>query len=349
MRVSQRTVSRNYLKQLNTSMTKKAESLERSTSGLKFSKLSDNVADGSRAMHIQEERYQSQQQLSTVKDLVSEFKSVDSNMDSIQSIMQNVQEKVLTSMSEDYGQSKRDILAKEISSCKEQILQFANAQFGGKYLFAGTNNSSAPFTVDGTSGKLQFNGIDVDQITYQSGSYVYPDPSDPTQTKVVPNSGTVYADIGLGLKVSDTGTPDNRTAFEVSFSGLALMGFGAATTGENGTAVSSNIYDLLSSVEASLTSGYDKNTLKDAQKELVKLTDKVGMQRTELGTRDNFLDRMQTRLQNDVENMSAMESELISSKPTDEAIKLKEANYVWMAVLQLGSQILPTSLLDYMR
>ena len=29
------------------------------------------------------------------------------------------------------------------------------------------------------------------------------------------------------------------------------------------------------------------------------------------------------------------------------SIALKEANYVWMAVLQLGSQILPSSLLDY--
>ncbi|MDK2812948.1 MAG: flagellar hook-associated protein 3 FlgL [Clostridiales bacterium] len=349
MRIAQRTISRNYLKQLNTSMSKKAGCLERSTSGLKFSKLSENVADGTRAMHIQEERYQSQQQLSTVNDLVSEFKSVDSNMDSIQSILQNLQEKVLAGMSENYGQNKRDILAKEISSCKEQILQFANAQFGGKYLFAGTNNSDAPFTVDATSGKLQFNGIDVDQISYQGGAYVYPDPSDPSLKKVVPNSGNLYADIGLGLKVSSTGTPDSRTAFEVSFQGLELMGYGASTTGENGTNVSSNVYDLLTQIEASLTSGYDGNTLKDAQTKLVKLTDKVGMQRTELGTRDRFLERMQTRLTNDIENMSAMESELISSKPADEAIKLQDANYVWKAILQLGSQILPSSLLDYIR
>ena len=39
----------------------------------------------------------------------------------------------------------------------------------------------------------------------------------------------------------------------------------------------------------------------------------------------------------------------ISSNPADEAIKLKECEYVWMAVLQLGSQILPSSLLDFMQ
>ena len=71
MRVAQRTISRNYMKTLNTSLSKRADSLERGSSGLKFAKLSDNVADGSRAMHIQEERYKATKQLGNVEDLLS--------------------------------------------------------------------------------------------------------------------------------------------------------------------------------------------------------------------------------------------------------------------------------------
>lgn len=93
MRVAQRTVSRNYKRTLNNSLSKRAESLERGSSGLKFKKLSDNVADGSRAMHIQEERYQATQQLDNVENLLSEMNSVDSNMEAIHSILQSVQEK----------------------------------------------------------------------------------------------------------------------------------------------------------------------------------------------------------------------------------------------------------------
>ena len=51
----------------------------------------------------------------------------------------------------------------------------------------------------------------------------------------------------------------------------------------------------------------------------------------------------------DIDNLTEQESGLISSNPADEAIKLKECEYVWMAVLQLGSQILPSSLLDFMQ
>lgn len=83
--------------------------------------------------------------------------------------------------------------------------------------------------------------------------------------------------------------------------------------------------------------------------QLVDLTDQVGICRTDLGTRMNFLERNADRLQNDIDNLTEQESGLISSNPADEAIKLKECEYVWMAVLQLGSQILPSSLLDFMQ
>ena len=56
MRVAQRMISRNYMRTLNNTLSKRAQSLERGDSGLKFNKLSDNVSDGSRAMKIQEER-----------------------------------------------------------------------------------------------------------------------------------------------------------------------------------------------------------------------------------------------------------------------------------------------------
>ncbi len=402
MRVAQRSISRNYMRRLNNSLSKRTESMERGESGLKFSKLSDNVADGSRAMHIQEERYQSTQQLDNTENLLAELKSVDSNMKSIQSVMQTVQERVLKAMSDPISEDGRAVLAKEISNLKDQLLQFANSQFSGKYLFSGTNNSTQPFTVNEETGKFQFNGIDVDSIYRSSsdGKYYYgaqipdlskpgdfipnpdnpgvmmPDPNDPTKqipdlsqpgefipdpagnppgemmpdpSKQVPHSGDVYADIGLGLKITGDVQADPRTAFQISFSGLELLGFGAPIEGGDGRQISSNAYDLLTQIENAITPNYDKEALDDMHKQLVKLTDKVGMNRTDLGTRTNFLEQTKDRLEADIDNMSELESNLVSSDPAEDAIKMKECEYVWLAVLQLGSQILPSSLLDFMR
>lgn len=449
-------VSRNYRRQINSSLAKQSATLERSESGLKFSKLSDDVAAGSRAMHIQEERYQTNQQLENVKDLLAEQKSIDSNLSSMHSILQTVQERVLTGMSEDWGADARAVIAEEIGQKKEQLLQFANSQFGGHTLFGGTNNSMPPFTVSG-EGKLQFNGIDVDQIwkdtktgkylynkpvvddtlgaqytingkevysndlltfkdadgnvlfektptgeytkftvgtvTYQEsvttpGEYVDAADVDPTvytrspdglsftevppgtaavtlpdndalevntEPTVVPNSGETYADIGLGLKISNDQMADPRTAYQVSFSGLSFMGNAGIdnpdldpVVGANGTNVSGNLYDLLSQIEDALTPELNKAALDDMFTQLVDLTDQLGMVRTDLGNRMEYLQLTQTRLEDDITNMTELETDLISSDPADEAIKMKECEYVWLALMQLGSKVLPASLLDFM-
>lgn len=446
-------VSRNYRRQINNSLAKQNATLERSESGLRFSKLSDDVAAGSRAMHIQEERYQTNQQLENVKDLLAEQKSIDSNLSSMHSILQTVQERVLTGMSEDWGSTAREVIAKEIGEKKEQLLQFANAQFGGHTLFGGTNNSTPPFTVSG-EGKLQFNGIDVDGIWKDTGdgkyyynkpvvdengkaqytingkevysadeltftddtgavlfqkdaagkyttftvgtdtfvetpagssTYVAQPPSTSTDTytadadglvfteagggtvtlpeklkvnttaEVVPNSGDTFADIGLGLKISGDQRADPRTAYQVSFSGLTIMGNAGDDNsslnpiiGAKGTEVAGNLYDLLGQIQNALTPELDKNALDDMFTQLVNLTDQVGMVRTDLGNRMEYLQLTQTRLEDDITNMTALETDLISSDPAEEAMKMKECEYVWLALMQLGSKVLPASLLDFM-
>ena len=511
MRVAQRMISRNYRRTVNSSLKKQADTLERSESGLKFKRLSDNVAAGNRAMHLQEERYQATQQLENTKDLIAEMKSVDSNMDSIHSVLQKLQERILMGMSEDYGADAREVISKEVASKKDQLLQFINNQFGGKYLFAGTNNSVQPFT-EGEDGKLCFNGIPVEQIwkSTEDGKYYYgkpvtseegnwfqmadgtmmtktadnPDgtmtytdtngltytlgadgttwtedaggtalaaaptavtmneftmfgntvykdvaetggetyrdatgavlyqkdangeytlftdaagntftkvgdqfmdaagnpyektedgtyvnigsgatldvsaqPEIVTTPTVVPNSEDTYADIGLGLKISGDMTADPRTAFQVSFSGLTLTGCAkydpetgkiVPITGDRGTEVAGNIYDLLTQIEGALHPEFDKAALDDMFTQLVNLTDNVGMTRTDLGNRMEYLELTESRLEDDIADMTELETGLISSDPAEEAIKMKECEYVWLAVMQLGSKVLPTSLLDFM-
>ena len=72
------------------------------------------------------------------------------------------------------------------------------------------------------------------------------------------------------------------------------------------------------------------------------------MVRTDLGNRMEYLQLTQTRLTDDITNMTELETDLISSDPAEEAIKMKECEYVWLALMQLGSKVLPASLLDFM-
>ena len=94
MRITQRTISRNYKRQLNTVMTKRASTMEKGQSGLAFNRLSDNVAAGVRAMKVQEERLTSGRQLNTIENFREEFKTIDTNLDSIDSILVSARDKV---------------------------------------------------------------------------------------------------------------------------------------------------------------------------------------------------------------------------------------------------------------
>ena len=348
MRVAQRMITRNYMRGLNNSLSNRAETLERSASGLKFKKLSENVSDGTRAMRIQEERVRAEQQLNTVKSIQLEYNAIDSNLESIDDILQSVQEKLLMAMNDSYGQTKKDVLAQEVAGIKEQLLKFSNAQFGGKYLFSGTNNYEPPFRADSGTGKVLFNGIPLEDVYKDSGKFYYnATPGDPSTKTLVPDSGDIYMDVGLGLRM-ENGEPDPRTAFLVSISGIDMMGFGTGTTGSNGTAVAGNLYDLLTQVENAMLTD-DADAMGDTHTQLVKLNDKMRMSRTELGVRANFLSRLEINMESNIDHLGELESNLISADPAEEAINMKMAEYVWLATLQLGNQILPTSLLDFLR
>lgn len=351
MRISQRSVTRNYMRSLNDTLTKKAASLDRGTSGIKFRRLSANVSDGVRAMHLQEQREKYSTNLDTVKSILLEFDSADSNMNSMEAVLQTAQEKLTKAINDSYGDTSREVLAQEIASIKQNLLQFANASFSDKFLFSGTNNYTAPYDFD-VDGDVTYNGVKMKMIEKGPDGKYY---TDNTFTTLVPHSGDIYMDIGMGVKMQG-GEPDPRTALKVSFDGIAMFGFGGHVPGSVHPAdgVPNNLFDLLSFAEksvwdASNPTHTDKNGMDNSLNALIKLTDNLRLTRTELGARTIYLESTQTKLESDIQNLTEAESGLITADPAEESITMKNLEYVWLATLQLGATILPTSLLDFLR
>jgi hypothetical protein len=79
------------------------------------------------------------------------------------------------------------------------------------------------------------------------------------------------------------------------------------------------------------------------------MNDKMRMARTDADTRANSLGNVANRLKADIAGMEELEDSLITVPATDGAISMKENEFSWMAILALGSQVLPSSLLDYLR
>lgn len=347
MRVTERMTSRNYLRSLNRTLSKTAESNRRLTSGMKYLNLSDDVAAGSRAVRADQRAFRASEQLSTIQDVTGQLETADNVLQDMNELLTDLHTKILNGVNMD-DPTKRSAVAKEVESMKTQIVQFANAKFGDVFLFSGTNNKFAPFEVNKTTGKIEFNGVDVDKIYRDTddGLYYY-DAADGTKTEV-PQNGDVYLDIGLGLKL-DAGVVDQASAFKISFSGLDILGVGSEY-GETAGEMSNNIYNLLGQIEDLLnTDDYDHDKVMALNDHLKARIDHLMTNETDLGTRVQFLDRMTDRLTDEVDTLEAMKKALVGTDSAQEATELKNHMAAYDACLAIGAELLQKSLLDFLR
>ena len=341
MRVADKTTQRNYLKYLNNARNDYAETNMKLASGNRFIKLSDDVSAGTRMLNSRVELFKSEKQLSNVQAINSEFKAVEDSMMSMNDVLNEIiGTKLVKASSETVGDTGRVTIAGEIKSMKEEIIQFANMKFATKYPFGGSTAKTAPFSL-GDDGRLLYNGIDVDTVQQRAdGSRYYVDENGVEQE--ITKDNPLFIDIGLGVRV-DGDSFNSVSGFEASFSGLQILGFGK---NEEGT--SNNIINLLTDIEKNLIN-YDLDEFRKLQAHLTDRVDVFRTNITDMGAKTSFLDTMETRLTNQVDNYKFRIDELVGINDAEEATNQSMNDYILKAVIQMGSKILPVSLWDYLR
>lgn len=342
MRITQSMMTRNYLKGLNNSMSNMAKSTQKINSGKKFSRISENVSAGAKELRVTDQLRETEQYKSTIQNASNELNSAESNIRSVVEVLGQVEEKTLKAMnSATLSADDRLTISREINNLKDQILKTVNAQFGDNYLFSGTNNASAPFTID-TNGDVLYNGSRVDGIVKNAdGTY-----SDENGVPV-PLNDKRYLDIGLGMTLKGDKEVDPTTAFDISFSGLEILGFGMADNGMPKNVVSM-LTELSSRIYPEGNGGtFSGDELGEGLSTLKEQRNFALLSVTELGTRTNFLENTLTRLEEDELNLKATRSSLIETNPADEITQQKMFEFSWNAMLKMGSRIIPPSLMDF--
>lgn len=339
MRVADRSTVRNYLSYLNNARSDYADTTDRIATGKRFTQISDDVSAGARVLDTRSNKYKVEKQKDNITSIREELDAAESNMNTVNDILKRVSsELIVKALNGTNDQSTLDVYANEVSALKDELLQFANSKYGDKFLFGGTNAVSSPFTVDETTGRLKYNGIDVDSIQKDADGYFYED-ANGTRTEI-PMDDDVYLDIGLGIKMAGTAV-DPSTGYKVSYSGLDIIGFGKDADGN-----SNNLYNALKDIEQALRDG-DREKLGELNNKLTEQKKDFMANLTDLGAKTQFLETMETRLTNTIDDYTARIQDLMGVVPGEEETTLMMNDYALKAVLQLGSKILPTSLMDY--
>ncbi len=344
MRVTNNYMTRNYLNNLNNSLSLYNESENKLTTGRKISKMSDDVSAGTRALGVRTQSYKNEQIRENVEKAGESLDVAESNLTSIKDILQSVNEQTMTALN-GTNVSASNIFSINFTSLKNQVVEFANCRYNGSYVLGGTNNTTPPFTVE--DGNLMYNGVKVNDIQKTEGKFY-------AGGEKVPQSDSIYIDIGIDLSIKN-GEVDPRSAFNMSVSGLDCLGYGTSeityqdTEGNSHTeTVPNNAYDILDEMSKCLDEkDFDRlGALNDHLKETL---DGLVNEISDIGIRTNYLDTHTERLKDEDYVLTKIQNNLEYIKDTDELINNKNLEYSWLLTLQFGGKILPQSLMDYIQ
>lgn len=346
MRITQNSITRMYLANMNNTLSNVSNSAEKLESGRKYNKISQDVSSGITALKTRQKLYKSEQLQENIGVADEELKVTETNLMSVKEIADTVHEQAIK-LQNGTNQTERETFAVQFDLYREQILELGNCTYNDKYVLGGINNSlTAPFTVN-DSGAVCYNGVEVDSISKNNGIFE-------TAGGQVPDSEDVYMDIGLG--VSFIGSELNtKTAFKVSVSGLDCLGYGTSSveyTGSDGVSkeyeVPNNLCSLLKGMSDAIRNG-DMDTFGAYEVKFKESTDNLVTNISEIGVRTNFLESNLSRLENENALLKEKQSNLEGVEDTEELINYKSFEYAWMLTLQYGSKVIPQSLMDFVK
>lgn len=145
---------RNFLDNLGTTKSRFDTAISQSTSGKKITQFSDNPADMSYVLSLRNQVEQAEQFEKNISTGKSWLSSAESALSSIVTNLYSIITKAEQGASEVSGIAEREILASDIEQKRDAILNIANTEMMGKFLFAGSATDAQPFTKQADTTQL---------------------------------------------------------------------------------------------------------------------------------------------------------------------------------------------------
>lgn len=264
-------------------------------------------------------------------------------------------------------------LGKVLRSGAEAIVQSMNSQYDSKFLFGGADTENPPFAIqkDEVTGKshITFRGIRIDDEAELKADYINPetnapipkDPNDPKKGNYTNkdmldkwNAETQFVDIGLGFKLDKNGNVIESTAFDSALSGIDFIGYGM----DDGN-YPNNMASLMLRM-AEIFEGYDTEAnewanpgdYEEAEKLLNKMNDSrdhIIQKWSALSAESTFLHTNATQLETTFASLNTERSTIEDIDMVDTITELSWAQVCYSAALQVGTSVIPQSLMDYLK
>ena len=336
--------------------------------GRNFNTYAADPAAATRAFKVHSSLNAVNAQYANNQTVLSKFETAWSNIDGIMNDLSNKLGEVpaLEGLN-GTNLTNLDSQAQILRAGAEAIIQSMNARYDEDFIFAGSDNQEAPFAID-ADGFITYRGVQIDNPVTLGNNYLT-DPNDPTSTVINPDTNRpytnnemlkkwaeddhLYVDIGLGFELDGNGEVIPSTAFDAAISGIDIMGYDVDGDGDP-----KNMASLMLRL-ADVFDGYDPSTKtwnNGSYEDALRLVEKFQNSKSAMIDKHAALDAEakslnvnSTQLES---NFDALNVELESIERVDQVDAITElvwAQTCYSAALQVGVNVIPQSLIDYMR
>ena len=373
MRITTNTTLYTYQKNLMKSSNQLYSAMNSVITGRNFDTYAADPAAATRAFQIHSSLNATNTQASNNNAVLKKFSTAwDVADDMIDKLVTDLAQAPALKGLSDTNLSTLNTQGDVIFSGAESIIQSLNNPYNGSYIFAGADTQNPPFAIETEGDKhyVTYRGIRLDdpnsayyekEYLDENGNTVPRDSSDPskgnyTNQEMLENwdSEHLYVDIGIGFELDRDDNVIPSTAFDSAISGADFIG--GAGLDEDGDP--KNIVSIMLRL-SEVFKGYDQENKtwsdagdkEDAERLMGKLTkaqSALSNQHVNLETKAEYLETNQSQLES---SFDALNTELNSIERVDrvEAIlTLSAAQTSYNAALQVGANVIPQSLMDYL-
>lgn len=124
------------------------------STGKRIKDPSDDPAGTGNSLHFRHRIASNQQYQRNIQDGLSYLTYTDGVLEGVGILMNEAMSKAVQGDNEALTPDDRQVVANEVNQLLEELVSKANTSYSGKYLFAGYNNDTAPFTVERDSSGL---------------------------------------------------------------------------------------------------------------------------------------------------------------------------------------------------
>lgn len=314
MRITNNMLTNNFLYNANQALTRLDTLQNQISSGKAISKPSDDPVRAVRSLQFRTSLDMNALYTQNANDAISWMQTSDSAMVNMASVFTRIKELVVEAIAPNPS-AAFSAVAEEVDSLINELVNLGNTQFGNRYIFGGQNDQTPPFQRSG------------DTVTY-SGTYDGQNGN--------PTAGIVSSQVSPG-------TIDPKRD-KINVDGQEL--FGPLDTSVNPPVP--QVFAHLFKIKNDLLAG-DTTALSNDLGTLESDFDQLTRAQTSLGARQSVYETIRDRLTQDKATITSDLSKNEDLDLTAASIDFQNAENVYRAALAVGAQILPPSLVDYLK